>query len=172
MNYQFESKADGPQRTTSHTTKTFCDTLLDSLPESSKTRKPTRFRFRTLKETDSCHNPIRTRGPNPTRIRLPQSLQKENCSPQIKERGSNSQKTKNYRPNRAFRSKKTISIRKSAVTIVKFSWLFSRIPQTEKVILQHWKTWTTTNSSLNRIKLKQQQLATKILHQESQSPSI
>ena len=27
MNYQFESKADGPQRTTSLTTKTFCDTL-------------------------------------------------------------------------------------------------------------------------------------------------
>ena len=60
MNYQFESKADGPQRTTSHTMKTFCDILSDSFPESNKTRKPTRFRFKTLKETNSHHNPIQT----------------------------------------------------------------------------------------------------------------
>ena len=60
MNYQFESKADGPQQTTSHTTKTFYDILSDSLLESNKRRKPTRFRFKTLKETDSHHNPIQT----------------------------------------------------------------------------------------------------------------
>ena len=101
MNYEFESKVDGPQQTTSHTTKTFCDILSDSLLESKKTRKPTRFRFETLKETDSRHNPIQTRGPNPTRNRILQS--KENCCPQIKKRGSNSQKTKNFRFNKAFR---------------------------------------------------------------------
>ena len=61
MNYQFESKADGPQRTTSRTMKTFCDLLSDSLLESCKTRKPTRFRSKTVKGTDSHHNPIRTR---------------------------------------------------------------------------------------------------------------
>ena len=73
MNYQFESKADGPQRTTSHTTKTFCDIFSDSLLESRKTRKPTRFR--TSKETDSLHNSIRTKGPHI----------KENGSPHIKD---------------------------------------------------------------------------------------
>jgi len=52
------------------TMKTFCDTLSDSLPESSKTRKPTRLRSKTL--IDSHYNPIRTRGQNPTRSRFPQ----------------------------------------------------------------------------------------------------
>ena len=37
MNTQFESKADGPRRTTPRMTKTFCDILSDSLPESKKT---------------------------------------------------------------------------------------------------------------------------------------
>jgi len=41
---------------------------------------------------------------NPTRSRLLQLLQKSNCSPQIRGRGSNSQKMKNYRSSRVFRS--------------------------------------------------------------------
>ena len=53
MNYQLESKADGPQRTTSNTTKTFCDTLSNSLLESSQTRNSTRIRVKFFKETDS-----------------------------------------------------------------------------------------------------------------------
>ena len=150
MNYQFESNADGPQRITSHTTKTLCDTLSDSLPESSLTRKSTRIWFKTSKETDSCHNPLRTRRPNPTKSRLLQSLQKENRSPQIKDRGSNSQKTKNYHSIKVSHSRKTASIGKFAATIAKFSWPFFQTLQTKKAILQHWKTWTTTNFSLNR----------------------
>ena len=169
MNSHIESKADGPQRITSHMTKIFCDILSDSLPEPSQTRNSTRIRIKLLKETGSLYNPIRTRRLNPTRSRLLQPLQKWNCSPQ---RSSNSKKTKNYHSNRAFRSKKTISFQKSTVTIAKFSWLLSRIPQTEKVILQHWKTWTMMNSFLNWRQLKQQQLAMEVLHRESQSLSI
>ena len=137
MNYEFESKVDGPQQTTSHTTKTFCDILSNSLPESSKTRKPTRFRFKTLKETDSHHNLIQTRGLNPTRSRLLQPLQKWNCSPQ---RGSNSQKTKNYRSSKVSRSRKTTSIQKFAATITKFSRLSFQTLRIKKLIPQHWKT--------------------------------
>ena len=102
MNSQFESKADGPQRTTFHMTKTFYDTPSDSLPESSKTTKSTWLR--TSKETDSCHNPIRTRRPNPTRSRFLQLLQRWNYTP---ESGSNSQKMKNYHFSKAFRSRRT-----------------------------------------------------------------
>ena len=102
MNSQFESKDDGPQQTTFHTAKTFCDTPSDSLPESSKTTKSTRLR--TSKETDSCHNPIRTRRPNPTRSRFLQLLQRWNYT---LERGSNSQKTKNYHSSKAFHSRRT-----------------------------------------------------------------
>ena len=133
MNYQLESKADGPQRITSHMTKTFCDTLSDSLPKSSKMRKSTRFQFKT----DSHHNPIRTKGPNPTRNQLLQSLQKENHSPQIRKRGSNYRKTKNYRFSRASRSRKTTSIRKFTAIITKFSWLLFQTLQNKKVIRQH-----------------------------------
>ena len=137
MNYQFESKADGPKRTTSHTTKKFYDILSDSLLESNKTRKPTRFRLKTLKETDSHHNPIRTRGLNPTRSRLLQLLQKWNCNPQ---RGSNSQKMKNYHSSKVSHSRKTTSIQKFTATIAKFSWLSFRTLRTKKLIPQHWKT--------------------------------
>ena len=162
MNYQFESKVDGPLRITSHMTKTFFDILSD----------PLQIRTNSLKETDSHYNPIRTRRPNPTRSQLPQSIQKEIGSPQTKERGSNSQKTKNYRSSKAFHSRKTASIQKFAATIVKFSWLSFRMLQTEKMIRQHWKTWTMTNSSLDRRQLKQQQPPAKIHLQESQSQSI
>ena len=140
MNYQFESNADGPQRITSHTTKTFYDTLSDSLPESRKTRKPTWFQLETLKETDSLYNQTRTKRLNTTRSRLLQPLQKENCSPRIKERGSNSQKTKNYRSSKVSHSRKTTSIQKFTATIAKFSWLSFRTLRTEKLIPQHWKT--------------------------------
>ena len=61
------------------------------------------------------------------------ATKKWNCSPQ---RSSNSQKTKNYRSSRAFRSKKTSSIQKFTATIAKFSWPFFRMLQTEKLILQ------------------------------------
>ena len=74
MNSQFESKDDGPQQTTFHTAKTFCDTPSDSLPESSKTRKPTRFWTKPSKEADSHYNSIRTGRLNPTRSRLLQPL--------------------------------------------------------------------------------------------------
>jgi len=141
MNYQFESKVDGPLRITSHMTKTFFDILSD----------PLKIRTKSLKETDSHYNPIRTRRSNPTRIRLHQSIQKEIGSPQTKERGSNSQKTKNYRSSRVFHSKKTTSTRKFVAAIMKFSWLFFRMLQT---ILQYWKTWTMMNSSLNQRYLK------------------
>ena len=137
MNFQSESKADGSQLAPSHMMKTFFDTLSDSL----------QIRTKSSKETGSRYNSIRTRRLNSTRSRLLQPLQKWNCSPQ---RSSNSQKTKNYRSSRAFRSKKTSSIRKFATTTVKFSWPFFRMLQTEKLILQHWKTWTTMNSFLNR----------------------
>ena len=83
MNSQFESKADGPQRITSHMTKIFSDTLSDSLPESNEMRKSTQFQ--TLKESDSHHNSIRTKEPNPIRSRLLQSLQKVTGIPQIKD---------------------------------------------------------------------------------------
>ena len=170
MNSQFESKADGPQQTTSHTTKTFCDTLSDPLSESSKTGKSTRLR--TSKEIDSRHKPIQTREPTPTGSRLPQSLQKEIGSPQIDDRGSNSQKTKNYHFSKVFYSRKTASIQKFTATIAKFSWPLFRTLQTEKVTQQNRKTWTTTNSSLDRRQLKQQQPPAKIPHQKSLSPSI
>ena len=137
MNTQFESKADGPRRTTPRMTKTFCDILSDSLPEPSQTRNSTRIRIKFLKETGSHYNPIRTRRLNPTRSRLLRPLQKRNCSPQ---RSNNSQKTKNYRSNRAFHSRKTMSIQKLAATIAKFSWLSFRTLLTEKLIPQHWKT--------------------------------
>ena len=135
MNFQFESKPDGLQRITSHTMKTFCDLLSYSLPESSQTRNSTRIRVKFFKETDSQYNPTRTRRLNPTRSRLPQSLQKKNGSTQIGERGSNSQKGKNYRSNRASRSKKT-SVQKFAVIIAKSSWPFSRMPRTKKLTPQ------------------------------------
>ena len=154
MNYQFKSKAAGPQRITSHTMKTFCDTLSDPLSESSKTGKSTRLR--TPKEIDSRHKPIRTGEPTPTGSRLPQSLQKEIGSPQIEDRGSNSQKTKHYHFSKVFHSRKTSSIQKFTATIVKFSCPFFRTLQTEKVSRQNRKTWTTTNSSLDRRQLEQQ----------------
>ena len=144
MNYQFESKVDGPQRITSHMMKTFFDILSD----------PLQIRTKSLKETDSHYNPIRTRRSNPTRIQLHQSIQKEIGSPQTKERGSNSQKTKNYHCSKAFHSRKIASIQKFAATIAIFSWLSFRMLQTEKMIRQHWKTWTTTNYSLDRRQLK------------------
>ena len=161
MNFQSESKADGSQQAPSHTMKTFFDTLSDSL----------QIRTKSSKEADSHYNSTRTRRMNPTRSRLLQLLQKWNYSP---ERSSNSQKMKNYRSSRVFRSKKTSSIRKFAATIAKFSWPFFRMLQTEKLILQCGKIWTTTNSFLNRRRVKQQQLATRflLLHQESQSLSI
>ena len=162
MNYQFESKMDGPQRITSHMTKTFFDILSD----------PLQIRTNSLKETDSHYNPIRTRRSNPTRSRLPQSIQKEIGSPQTKERGNNSQKTKNYRCSKAFHSRKTASIQKFTATIAKFSWPLFRTLQTEKVTQQNRKTWTTTNSSLDRRQLKLQQPPAKIPLQESQSRSI
>ena len=105
----------------SHMTKTFFDILSD----------PLKIRTKSLKETDSHYNPIRTRRSNPTRSRLPQSIQKEIGSPQTKERGNNSQKMKNYRSSKAFRSKKTTS-RKFPITIAKFSWPSFRIKQTER----------------------------------------
>ena len=162
MNFQFESKADGAQQTPSHMMKTFFDTLSDSL----------QVRTKSSKETDSRDNPIRTRRLNPTRGRLPPSLQKWNYSPRIRERSSNSQKMKNYRSNRAFRSKKTSPIQKFVATIAKFSWPFFRMLQTEKLILQCGKIWTTTNSFLNRRRVKQQQLATKLLHLHQESHSL
>ena len=162
MNYQFESKMDGPQRITSHMTKTFFDILSD----------PLQIRTKSLKETDSHYNPIRTRRPNPTRSRLPQSIQKEIGSPQTKERGNNSQKTKNYRCSKAFHSRKMTSIQKFATTIAKFSWFSFQMLPTEGVIRQLRKAWTMTNSSLDRRQLKQQQPPAKIHLQESQSQSI
>ena len=137
MNCQFELKADGPQRTTTNMTKTFCDTFSDPLPESSQTRNSTRIWIRFFKETDPQYNPTRTRKLNPTRSRLPQSLQKKNCSPQIKQRGSNFQKMKNCHFNRAFHSGKTTSIQKFAATVAKFSWLSFQTLRTEKLILWH-----------------------------------
>ena len=75
-------------------------------PRAKLEKNSTRIRIKFLKETDSRYNLIRTRRLNLTRNQLLQPLQKENCSSQIKERSSNSQKTKNYRFNKAFRSKK------------------------------------------------------------------
>ena len=136
MNFRFESKGDGPQRTTSHMTKTFCDILSDYLPESRQTKNSNRIRIKSLKETDLRYNPIPMRRQNPTRSRLLLPLQKENCRTQIKERGNNSLNTKNYCSSKVFRSKKTTK-RKFLITIVKFSWRSFRILQTKRPTPRH-----------------------------------
>ena len=136
MNSQSESKADGPQQTPYLMMKTFFDSRSDYLLELQQTKNSTRIRIKQSKETDPQYNPIRTTRRNPTRSRLLLSIQKENYSPQIREGESNSQKTKNYRSSKAFRSRKTTTRRKLPVTIAKFSWPSFRILQTERPILQ------------------------------------
>src|SRR6185295_13507516 len=122
MNSQSESKADGPQQTPYLMMETFFDSRSDYLLKIRQTKNSTRTRIKPL--TDPRYNPIRTRRPNSTKNRLPLSLQKENYSPQNGGRNNNSQKTKNYRSNKALRSRKTTTKQKFSATIAKFLWPF------------------------------------------------
>ena len=55
MNSQFESKADGPQQTTSCMTKTFSNTFSDSLPDVAKMASHAIFQYNVL-AIDDTHN--------------------------------------------------------------------------------------------------------------------